>query len=182
MKKNIVYIFSLSLMVLFSACNSDEEFVNPYRSEEGIANFAPFVRFEQQLPRAVDSSDFANFSIDTDMVAPSDNVTDYQLYAGLNVDFREGNIENQYDGQLVPIFQASNFPTTYTISMQSVASELGIDLSTLEVGDQINFEAEVTGNSGGSTVTISREDLTGDVNNQGIRSAVSFFIEVDEDE
>ena len=175
--KNIV--LGALVLGLASSCNRDEEFINPFTDEEGFANLAAFVRFEETpsviASGEIDSDQLSNFTIAGDVVDPAGNVQSYDLRVALNPDDDEEDVVEGY----APLLTISNFeedvPQAIAIGINDIVNALGIEVDVLEAGDELDFEAIVTRNDG---ATFTVDNLTGDVFNQGQRQAISFTIEI----
>ena len=175
--KNIV--LGALVLGLASSCNRDEEFINPFTDEEGFANLAAFVRFEETpsviANGEIDFDQLSNFTIAGDVVDPAGNVQSYDLRVALNPDDDEEDVVEGY----APLLTISNFeedvPQAIAIGINDIVSALGIEVDVLEAGDELDFEAIVTRNDG---ATFTVDNLTGDVFNRGQRQAISFTIEI----
>ena len=175
--KNIV--LGALVLGIASSCNRDEEFINPFTEEEGFANLAAFVRFEETpsviANGEIDSDQLSNFTIAGDVVDPAGNVQSYDLRVALNPDDDEEDVVEGY----APLLTISNFeedvPQAIAIGINDIVSALGIEVDVLEAGDELDFEAIVTRNDG---ATFTVDNLTGDVFNRGQRQAISFTIEI----
>lgn len=175
--KNIV--LGALVLGIASSCNRDEEFINPFTEEEGFANLAAFVRFEETpsviANGEIDSDQLSNFTIAGDVVDPAGNVQSYDLRVALNPNDDEEDVVEGY----APLLTISNFeediPQAIAIGINDIVSALGIEVDVLEAGDELDFEAIVTRNDG---ATFTVDNLTGDVFNRGQRQAISFTIEI----
>lgn len=173
-------LLSTLALGLATACNSDEEFINPFTDEEGFANFAAFVRFEE-TPSVVAGGtlgrdQLADFVLAGDVVDPAGNVQSYDLRVALNPGDDEEDVVEGY----APLLTISNFeedvPVAIAIGINDIATALGVGVNELAVGDVLDFEAIVT--RAGDNATFTVDNLTGDVFNQGQRQAISFSIEI----
>ena len=175
-KNTLLGILALLLSV---GCNSDEEFINPFTDEDGFANFAAFVRFEETpalvADGEIDFDQLGNFTIASDVVDPAGIGQSYDLRVALNPSREEEDVVEDY----APLLTISDFqedvPVAIAIGINDVVSALGISVDVLEVGDVLDFEAIVTRDDG---ATFTVDNLTGDTFNQGQRQAISFSIEI----
>lgn len=165
--------------MLLTACNSEDEFINPFVNDEGFASQAAFVRFEA-TPEVLSDAEvpfdqIGNFSVSTQVVDPAGNVASYDLRVALN----PGNALPKDIQSYQPLLTLDNFqedvPVDLSIGIADVTAALGISLDELEVGDVIDFEAIVTREDG---VSFDFNNLTGDMFNRGFRQAISFEIEL----
>lgn len=165
--------------MLATACNSEDEFINPFVNDEGFASRAAFVRFEE-TPEVLNDAEvpfdqIGNFSVSAQLVDPAGNVASYELRVALN----PGNALPKDVQNYQPLLTLDNFredvPVDISISIADVTAALGISLDDLEVGNIIDFEAIVTREDG---VSFDFNNLTGDMFNRGFRQAISFEIEL----
>jgi len=148
------------ILVLFFSCNSDEEFINPFTSEDGFAEKAAFVRFEE-IPIIIDFS-VASPALVTEIVDPAGNVSSYDLSVALN-----------QDTAFFPVTSITSFPTTLNIPVSQIESAVGVPGGTITEGDEIFFQASITRDDG---AVFTVENMTGDVFNQGNRQAMQFSV------
>jgi hypothetical protein len=177
--KNIL-LGTLALLLMVG-CNRDEEFINPFTDEEGFANLAAFVRFEETpgivASGEIDFDQLSSLAITGDVVDPAGNVQSYDLRVALNPSDDEEDVVEDY----APLLTLSNFqedvPVAIAIGINDITTALGIEVSALEAGDVLDFEAIVTRDDG---ATFTVDNLTGDVFNLGQRQAISFSIEIED--
>lgn len=157
MKKRFFYI-PLCLVALFLAgCESD--FV-PFH--ESVPK-GGFVRFDEELSFILDLTTDPNPVFEATLVAPSDNVTAYELEFTLVTSL--GNI-GPFD-----LYETRSLPATLSFSAEELATIAGLPID--EFKGRLDFEAAVTREDG---TVFTSNDFTGDLNNPGQRNAMSFSI------
>lgn len=174
----IKYIIrSLIVLLPLAACNSEDEFINPFTDEAGIASVGAFVRFEQ-FPDVVVSGDLPfdqvnNFTFTAEIVDPAGNVESYDLRVALNP---ESSNVDEYSPLLTVDSFTEDVPVQLSITSAEIASALGVPLSDITLDDEISFQAVTTRRGDGATFNFS--NLTNNIFSAGTRSAMSWDIEV----
>ena len=174
----IKYIIrSLIVLLPLVACNSEDEFINPFTDEDGIASVGAFVRFEE-TPDVVASGDLpfdqlGNFTFNGEIVDPAGNVQSYDLRVALNPE--SSNVDGYSPLLIVDSFEA-DVPVQLSITSAQIASALGIQVSEISRGDRLRFQAVTTREGDGATFDFS--NLTNNIFSAGTRSAMSWDIDI----
>ena len=163
-----------TLLLVGFGCNSDEEYVNPFTSDDGIASRGAFVRFEETPGVIADGElpfdQLGNFTLTGELVDPAGNVQSYDLRVALNP---ESSSIDEYSPLLTIDSFQEDVPVPLAITITEVATALGIPVSDLSPEDEISFQA-VTTRSDGTTFGFS--NLTNNIFSAGERQAMAFDI------
>ncbi|MGB3587340.1 MAG: hypothetical protein WBA23_12410 [Tunicatimonas sp.] len=168
---------SLIVLLPLVGCNSEDEFINPFTDEEGIASIGAFVRFEE-TPEVVADGDlpfdqFGNFTLTGEIVDPAGNVQQYELLVALNP--ASSDVDN-YSSLLIVDSFTEDVPVPLSITSTQIASALSIQVADMSRGDDISFQAVTTRAGDGATFGFS--NLTNNIFSAGQRSAMSWDIEL----
>ena len=171
---NIVLGFTLLLVAL--GCNSDEEYINPFTSDDGIASRGAFVRFEETPGVIADGElpldQLGGFTLTGELVDPAGNVQSYDLRVALNP---ESSDLGEYTSLLVISSFEEDAPVPLSIPITAVASALGISVAELSSDDEMSFQAVTTRDDG---ATFDFSNLTNNIFSAGERQAMSFDIAI----
>lgn len=165
--KKISYLFLSTLTVfassLFISCEEDDK--DPLVIDEDAANIAPYVRFVVNTPvidvTAVDTGDVVYSGTLDD---PADNVSSW--------DVQIRKIRGTDTIPYAPLTSITSFPADFELTGQNIADALSIDISEVQAGDKIEFNAVSTGTNGG---TLAFEDLGPDLFGQPEQRQAYFF-------
>lgn len=163
-------------LLAISSCNSDEEFINPFTSDEGIAARGAFVRFEE-TPSAIASGSLPldqlnDFVLTGELVDPAGNVQSYDLRVALNPE--SSSIEEYVSLLTIDSFE-EDVPVPLSVPITEIASALGIDIADISLDDEISFQAVTTRDDG---TTFGFSNLTNNIFSAGERQAMAFDLEV----
>ena len=176
MKLNKYIVIGAVGLLTTAGCNSDEEFINPFTSEDGIASLGAFVRFEE-TPTVIADGDLpfdqlGSFTLTGELVDPAGNVQSYDLRVALNP-------ESSSIDEYVPLLTVDSFeedvPVPLSVSTADIVGALGIEVADLSLEDEISFQAVTTRDDG---VTFGFSNLTNNIFSAGERQAMFFELEV----
>lgn len=157
MRKTIFYI-SLSIVAFFiGACESD--FV-PYHDTVPKGGF---VRFDEELSLVMDLTTDPNPAFSATLVAPSNNVTAYELNFSL---ITTTQTYGPFD-----LFETTTLPATLAFDAEELARIAGVSMDDFR--GRLEFEGSATREDG---TVFTSDDFTGDLLNPGQRNAMSFAI------
>ena len=146
---------------LFISCEDDEK--DPFIIEEQIENFAPYVRIVVSTP-VVDATLLDGVVYSGVLDDPADNV------ASWDVQIRK--IRGADTIPYAPLATITSFPADFDLTGQDIADALGIPVSEIQPGDNIEFNAVSTGTDGG---TLEFADLGPDLFGQPEQRQAYFF-------
>lgn len=132
MKRFKIFGFIISLVLLFSACET--EVIDP-AGERGIAS-VPGV--EDMNPATFDVLDLENTYVQFNLVLDAPGVSEAILLVSYKGDKKRAEVT-----------RVSSFPATVKIMLTDVVSKLGMQLSDVEAADVFNFEVQTV--EGGKT-------------------------------
>ena len=164
------------LLLVGLGCNSDEEFINPFTSDDGIAARGAFVRFEE-TPGVVADGEVAfdqlgSFTLTGELVDPAGNVQSYELLVALNP---ESNAVEEHSPLLTIDSFVEDVPVPLSVPIADIASALGIGVADISPDDEMSFQAVTTRDDG---TTFGFDNLTNNIFSAGERQAMSFSIAV----
>lgn len=163
--KKISYLFFSTLTVfassLFISCEEDDK--DPLVIDEDAANIAPYVRIVVSTP-VVDATQLDGVVYSGVLDDPSDNVSSWE------VQIRK--IRGADTIPYAPLVTINSFPSDFDLTGQDIADALGIPVSEIQPGDNIEFNAVSTGTDGG---TLAFEDLGPDLFGQPEQRQAYFF-------
>jgi hypothetical protein len=160
MKKTFFYIPFCIVALFMTGCESD--FV-PFHETIPKGGFVRFGDEVENINFVLDLTQEANPTFEAPIVAPSDNVSNYDLSFVLAT--ATGNF-GPFD-----LMEIRDLPANLTFTAQDVADAAGVTLENLK--GRLDLNAEVT-REDGTVFTIS--DFTGDLNNPGQRQAMQFSV------
>lgn len=163
--KKISYLFLSTLTVfassLFISCEEDDK--DPFVIDEDAANIAPYVRIVVSTP-VVDATQLDGVVYSGVLDDPSDNVSSWA------VEIRK--IRGADTIPYAPLATVNSFPSNFDLTGQDIADALGIPVSEIQPGDNIEFNAVSTGTDGG---TLAFENLGPDLFGQPEQRQAYFF-------
>ena len=152
MKKNIYIILSvLVFSFMFIACeDEDKEMFNTHAQSE---NVAPYVRILSNA-KVIDATKLETAGFSGTLSAPGNNVASWTV--------RIRRTANGETSDFADLTTVNSFPSEFSVTGVDIAAALGINISDIQPGDNIEFSATSTGIDG-SVLTFDQlaNDLAG---------------------
>ncbi len=159
MKRFKLYIILIAGLFI-AGCESD--YVPPH--EQGLD--APFVQWVTSPVFSVILGE-GTPKFTGELRAPSDNVTEYNVYVGLS-NTASGDVPSTY------VKTMSTLPGTLEITVDEIASALGVSVDDIVPGTIANIEA--TTKREGDDTEFTSADLNGDMFNPAMKQAFQYSI------
>lgn len=150
--RNIITTILMSIFFVFVSCEDDSK--EAYNIHTKSENHAPYVRFFRNN-QVIDATKLSTEGISGQLSAPSNNVASWSL----TVRRTANGVTSSY----ADLAEVTTFPSDFSVTGQDIATALGIPVTDIQPGNNIEFLGKSIGYDGSE---LTYDNLAGDLSGQ----------------